>query len=182
MSTPMQKLGEHLTREPASVLHLYELPDAFDAIEAELLENGGELTPELEARLEALEGTLETKAERICRVIRNNDASAKAFKDEMDRLGAHRQTHENVVKRLKGYLQSVLTRMGRDKLAAGMFKVAIQNNSRPSITWTGSMEDLPPGFKRVRIEMDGDAAYDAHRAAALPEGFEVVTGKHLRIR
>lgn len=182
-NTAMQQLGEVLTRDPAPVIRLYELPDEFEAIEAELMENGGELTPEIEARIDALELALDQKAGRICRMIRNHDASARAYDEEIDRLKAHKQTHEITVKRLKDYLHTTMNRLERIEIAAGIFKVVLQNNSRPAIRWTGDVNDIPEPFKRVRVELDGDAAYNVVKGGGtLPDGFEVVRGQHVRIR
>lgn len=183
MSTPLEKFGKALTHEPPTILRLYEIPDAFEAIETILLENGGDLTPELEAQLDAIEGALEWKAERICRVIRNNDASADAYANEIARLQAHKRTHENTVGRLKDYMESVMVRMDRTSIAAGIFKVALQKNSRPSIRWTGDANDLPERYKRVTIEANNQVAYDDWKAdVVLPNGFEVQLGKHVRVR
>lgn len=184
MNTKLQELGEVLVKEPRAPLRLYEIADALESIEDTLLENGGELTPELEAALEALEGTLEQKAERICRVIRNHDASAKAFDAEIERLRGHKKAHENTVARLKDYLKTVLVRLDRTKVDAGVFKVALQNNSRPAIRWTLDPAAIPEQLRRVPpAEVDGDAAYEAWKKdRQLPPGFEVELGSHIRIR
>lgn len=179
----LTELGAHLMNEPARAIPLYQIPDAFEAIENALLENGGDLTPELEAELDAIEGVLEWKAERICRLIRNNEASAKAYGEEIDRLQAHKRTHENTVDRLKRYLQSTMERLDRDKINAGVFKVALQKNSRPSIRWNGDVNDIPERYKRVTVELNGATAYEDFKAdVTLPNGFEVQLGKHVRVR
>lgn len=184
MNPAMQKLGEALTQEPPrKAIRLYEITDALDNIEAALLESNGVLSDEMEAELEAMELAFDEKVERICRVITNNERTAAAYADEIDRLALHRDAHERTAKRLKEYLKGAMLVLGRDKVSAGVFKVAIQNNSRPSISWTLAPEDIPEPFKRIRVELNGTAAYDAYRdKGTLPEGFEIVNGQHVRIR
>jgi len=166
-----------------TTLRLYEIPDAYEAIEAELIENGGELTPALEAMLNALDGVLEDKAERICRIVKNHEGSAQAFDAEIARLESHKSAHTNAAKRLKDYLYATMLRLDRGKIDAGVFKLAIQKNGRPAIAWPLNTEQLPERFRRIRIELDGNAAYEAVKAGEeLPAGFIVSHGTHLRIR
>jgi hypothetical protein len=190
-ATAMQQLGEALTKEPATMLRLYELPDALEAVEAQLLEFGGELTPELEAQLEAIEGTLEIKAERICRMIANNDRAAEAYQAEIERMDAHRSAHANTASRLKKYLQSVLERLNRPKLQAGVFPVRLQLNGQPSIRLANPFE-IPERFRRVpAVEFNSSAALAELReqklipskAGEFPIGEFIVTrGQHLRYK
>jgi hypothetical protein len=187
----MTKLGEALTKEPPTMLRLYELPDALEAIEAQLLEFGGAITPELEAQLEAIEGTLEVKAERICRMIANNDRAAEAYQAEIERMDGHRQAHANTASRLKKYLQSVLERLDRPKLQAGVFPIRLQLNGQPSIRLANPFE-IPERFQRVpAVEFNSSAALAELREAKLipnkagefPIGEFIVTrGQHLRYK
>jgi hypothetical protein len=191
VSTPMAKLGNALTKEPPNVLRLYDVPDALEAIEAQLLEFGGELTPELEAQLEAIEGTLEIKAERICRLIANNDRAAEMYDAEIDRMTQHRTAHANTATRLKKYLQSVMERIGRQKLQAGVFPVRLQLNGMPSVRLANPFE-IPERFKRTpAVEFNASAALAELREAKLipnkpgefPIGEFIVTrGQHLRYK
>jgi len=66
--------------------------------------------------------------------------------------------------------------------------VRIQKNTRPSIRCASG--EVPEEFQRVRVEFDGQAAYDALKAAnRLPQepgrvqvdGLVVVLGQHVRI-
>lgn len=169
-------------KKPRPALTLYEIANAFEVVEDALLENGGDLTDEIVALLDQAEGALEWKVERICRLIRNHEGTSIAFKTERERLQAHERAHARSAESLKTYLFQQLTRIGKDKVNAGVFKVALQHNSRPSIAWQGEPDTIPGEFKRVKIELNGDAAYAAYKANALPSGFTVVTGLHVRIR
>lgn len=179
----MTELGKVLTKEPKPVLRLYEIPDAYERIEDALIEAGGIMSDELEAELNALDGAFEDKVERICRIIRSNDATAKALKEEEDRLYARKLAHENTSKRLKKYLKDNMDALGRLKVSAGIFKVAIQRNSQSSIRWTGTTEEIPAGLRRVTIEFSPSKAQELLDAGEeLPEGVVVEHGSHLRVR
>lgn len=173
----------------ATALRLYDIPEAIREIEAKIIEAEGELTPEIEAELDALEGAFDRKAEYIAVLSREAKAEATAVKQEEDRLRARRTAAENRERRLKDYLHACMTRLGVLKVDGERVKVAVQTNGRPSIEWMGEPDAIPEPFRRVTVGVDGVAAYDAWRAApeneratALPEGFRVEVGTHVRIR
>lgn len=163
-------------------LSLYDITDALLAIEDELYENGGELTEELEARMDALEGSLDSKVDRICCMIQNNQRAAEAAKAEVDRMAALAKSRTRIADGLKAYVLAMLTRLERSKVDTDRFKVRVQNNSRPAIQWTRESNDIPEPYRRVVVQLDGDKAYQEYKTSkTLPEGFEVKLGSHLRI-
>ena len=164
-------------------LRLYELPEAIRQIEAQIIDADGELTPELEAELDALEGAFEAKAEYLALLAREAKAEAASVKQEEDRLRAWRTAAENRERRIKDYLHTCMVRANIDKVDGQRAKVALQRNGRPSITWTGGEDAIPNEFRRVSVSVDGSRAYDEWKAGAtLPDGFEVEVGTHVRIR
>jgi hypothetical protein len=81
-----------------------------------------------------------------------------------------------------------MERAGTTRVETPTVKVRIQKNTRPSIRC--STAEIPEQFRRVRVEFDGAAAYDALKAAkCLPEepgrievsGLVVELGRHLRV-
>jgi len=84
---------------------------------------------------------------------------------------------------LKGYLQHWMEAIDRPKVETGLFKLSLQTNSTPSVGLTIEPSELPERFQRLRIEAAKDKICDAWKAGeTLPQGVEVVRGKHLRIR
>lgn len=170
------------TQAPPKSLTLYDIPARYRELEEQIIEADGELTPEVEAELDSLQDAFERKAEYIALLSREARAEAKAVKEEEDRLKARRTAAENRESRLKDYLQACLTRAGVDRVEGDRIKARIQDNSRPSIRWMGEEDAIPEPFKRVRVDLDGSAAYETWKdGEPLPEGFVVETGRHLRI-
>ena len=164
------------------MLKLYELPEAFRAIEAEIQANDGELPPDLEERLDALEGNLEDKADAIAALIRDAEVESIAVKVELDRLTVKRQHLTGKAERLKSYLHDQLVMMGRPNVKGARFAVRVQKNGQPAIRWTGLVDEIPDEFRRVEVSLNGHAARDFYKATgSLPDGFEVTYGTHLRI-
>lgn len=163
-------------------LRLWEISDALQEIGERIAEGGGELTPELEAELDAMEGAFEEKVERIALYIRECEANAIAVAVEEDRLAKLKRHFDAKSVGLKGYLQAYLQRTGRTSLKTSRTRVWMQKNGRPSIRYVGDISALPADYVRIKREVDTQFAYVEHKAGAkLPEGFVVTEGTHLRI-
>ena len=169
-------------------LRLYDLPDAIRALEERIIEAEGEITPEIEQELDHYGEEFERKAEYLALLSREAKAEAAAVKQEEARLKARRTAAENREKRIKNYLHVCMTRMGVPKIEGDRVKLRIQANTRPSIEWVGDEKAIPDAYKRVTVTVDSAAAYDTWKATpenerhrALPEGFRVEFGDHVRI-
>jgi hypothetical protein len=164
----------------STTLKLYEIPAAFAALDARLEDAGGELTPELAAELDALEGTLEARAEALAALIQQHQLTADAFRAEALRLAAAQAAHANAAGRLRDYLRAHLEVMGRPRLDAGAFRLRVRANPA-AIRWEGDPEAIPGPYRRVRYELDSEAARRDLAAGTLPPSFSVTRGSHLRI-
>lgn len=167
-----------------ATLTLYELGDQLQTVADTLVENGGELTPELAEQLAALEGAFEAKVERVLLYAKNLEGTAAAAKLEAARLSDLASGRANAADRLREYVKGEMERAKIDKVETLLIVARIQQNGRPSIRWTLPPDTLPVEFKKTTVTLDGDAAYKAWKAdpAVLPEGFAVERGTHLRVR
>lgn len=158
---------------------LYEIVGDLNAIAEVLNENGGELTPELEAQLDALEGAFEDKLARCALMAKNLAAESEKHKAEQERQYARQVQLTKSCAALKGYMKACMEARGVQKVA-GIAR--IQANGQPSIAWTRPIEELPAEYRRVRIEPDYKDVLTAIRAGeAIPDGFTVEHGSHLRL-
>lgn len=171
-----------MTAMPAvPMLKLWEISDELDRITLDIFESGGEITEEIEAQLEAMEGAFAEKVERVALRIRELEATADAAKSEKDRLQAMEKANKGAASSLKSYLQAYLERQGRDRVETMKVRVRIQN-STPSIRWTRDLDELPEDYRRITIAPDiARVKEEAKDGAGLPDGFERVQGRHVRI-
>ena len=160
---------------------LYAIADELAPIVEQLQESGGVLTPEIEAAFLALSGAFEDKVGNCIAHIRNLEALEKARVDEARRLRESAEVVGKAAFRLREYVQANMERVGEKKIETRLGTARVQKNSRPSIAWPGAVETIPEPFKKVTVSLDGTAAYDAHKAGTLPQGFAVEHGAHLRI-
>jgi hypothetical protein len=181
MSAPMLKLHEYVDELEAALAWIAEH-------EEQIVAAGGELPPELAELLERVEGNLTEKVRRVALVILNLTASAKAAAAEAERVAAMARSYDRQAEWLKRYLMFQMQRAGTTRVVTPTVKVRIQKNTRPSIRCASA--EIPEQFRRVRVEFDGQAAYDALKAAkCLPEvpgrmqvnGLVVELGQHVRV-
>jgi len=167
----------------ASKLRLWEIASELDVIGELIADAGGELSPDMEARLDAMEGALEEKVERIALFVRECEANEKAAAFEVERLQAIGKSFERKAAGLKGYLHRHLQRIGKTKVETARARVRVQQNSRPSIRWMSTDQPPAPYLKTQTVTTTDTAlAYEEWKAGnELPAGFVVEQGSHLRI-
>jgi hypothetical protein len=139
-------------------LTLYELGEEWHALEAALLDAGGELTPDVEAAFAAL-GHLEgAKVDSYAAVLRTFAAYATALQVEEAALRAKRHTADAAIERLKGRLLEYMRERGVRELRGHTWRAAIQRNGglRP-MALVGPVEDLPAVYRVVTVTPDWPA-------------------------
>jgi hypothetical protein len=171
---------------------LYELANMREVLDRLLEETEGELTPELEAQLDAVDGAANDKIERVGLFIREQLAHAEGIRIEETRLVARRKAHERVAEQLKHYLQQQMERLGKTKVDGLLCTVALQRNSAPTIecvvdakaVLAGPQGDLfAERVETVEYRLRRPALIDAWKAnQPLPTGVTVTLGHHVRIR
>jgi hypothetical protein len=176
-------------RAASAPLRLYEYADDLLAVRAMLLDSeDGELTPEMEAKLDAAVGNFDVKVEQVAFVIRELTAEAKAIDEEAARIAKRAKVRTNAVARLKSYLQGQLERADVRKVERPLVTVRLQANP-PSVRHVLTSEQLAgqeyAPFVRVvpeRYELDAKNVVTAWKAGEpLPEGVTVEMHSHLRI-
>ena len=146
-------------------LSLYQLDDQLAEIEDALLEAGGEIDDDTDARLGELLDAREDKVDGYIALIRTYEASATAFKEEESRLSANRRAAENAAKRLKARLLHSMTERGERELKGRLGKAKVQASGSRPVNLLVDVEDLPDELVRRTVAPDLSAI-----KAALKEG------------
>lgn len=114
---------------------LYELTQDVLALQS-LLEEG-----EIDEQvfLDSVESMgVDVKIENICKMMKNLEAKAAAYKEEIDRMNARKKTLENGVQRLKDSLLLHMTAVNAKKVEAGLFTVSVGTSKSVGI-WDETM-------------------------------------------
>ncbi len=158
---------------------LYEISDSIANLLARIDEDTGEIPDDLAASLSSLEMDFQHKAATLCRYRANARAEADGITVEIDRLTAMRNRAERKAEWIRQYLHDAMKRSGLERLEVGLWRLRIQKNSRPAISYEGN---IPNDYQRLEVVFDGARAYDDWKSGlAMPEGVVVKHGDHLRI-
>ena len=152
-----------------------------DIIDAEIAGDADEVNALVE-ELDDIYGAREAKHEGYVHVIKNALTAAEGHKAEADAFAARARALNNLAKRLKERLVDDLQSHDESVVNAGIFKIARQRNSQPSVVLDVDAEDLPEAYQKVTVEADKDALKYAINAGEVIDGVNVVTGEHIRIR
>lgn len=159
-------------------IKLYELTAQYKQLQ-ELADDLDPIT--LQDTLEAIEESIEDKAENTAKLIRSWEAEAKAIKEEEKRLAERRKALESNAKRTKEYLFEQLEIAGIQKVKRPLITVSIANNPQ-------SVEILDSTLIPSLFMIDQDPVIDKKALlAALKNGAEIdgcaiKQGKGLRIK
>jgi hypothetical protein len=170
---------------------LQDLDELIDSIQGE------EITPELEAELEAavqqLLGTRDstyeqwlTKIDNYCAAITNRHALSKQRKSEAERLSKLAATDTQRVEWMKQQLKNCLESQGVKKLSLHRFHLTIsQNGGVLPLKLVCEVDELPPQFQRIEVSPDNSAIRKALEAGDVEAQKVAQFGEretHLRVR
>lgn len=171
-----------MSTEPLYILG-EQLSVVFAEIQAELEASGGEYTPEMEARLAAVEIPWKVKVERVGLRYREQMAKAGAAGLEESRLKKRRLSLERDCDWLAAYLRGEMQRQGAERVEGALVTVRLQKNN-PAASATTDLELLDPRWVRSKTELslDREAVLVAHRAGEeLPDGIIVTRSTSVRV-
>ncbi len=95
---------------------LSQIVESMIETDRTLYDNGGEITPELEAYMASDEYDLAKKIDGYNAAFREEAARVEAIKNEIARLTALKQTAENSAKRIKEFLKYNMERLGAERV------------------------------------------------------------------
>lgn len=129
---------------------LYQIDASFQSVLDTLAENGGQLTPELEAIL-ALDGEQwAKKAEGYLRVIANRKADAQAALAETKRLDAAIERAERDVEILEQRLEQSLILRGGEKTKVATWTLSLRASESVEVDPDADLEESLVTVKTTR--------------------------------
>ena len=172
---------------------LYELTAEMAAIEDELYESGGELTPELEQELTETRESLLRKVDSYNALMQKLGAMAESAKKEAERLTKLKKTAENAQKRVKERLLWNMNVFGLEKLEGNLCKMSIRNSKSLEVDdavvlnpYLGAIEKLRktlPEWMTVEVKVNKTAIKETYKGTdILPAGVSEVSRQSLIIR
>lgn len=161
---------------------LYELSHELAAIMDAVEDNGGELTPELEAELDRVTGPIERKAEWIAKCVIEAESRAEARKAEADRLYKSARIASNAAEASRRYLMRCFAASRTERVETAVGVVAVRLNPPKVEIEPGTQ--LPAQLVRTKttVEPDREAIKAAIKAGETIPGCSLVRTRKLVIQ
>lgn len=151
-----------------SGLKLYDIPLEFAELESALVETEGELTPELEQRINDFLRAGKDKIEAAAMVVRTLEMSAETCANEAKKLQDKAASHTRNADRLKKLVLIAIDSAFQGKIKTPLFTIwgqtstaSISFDLAPEIDLK-DMEITNPDFVRVKRELAKDALKKAY--------------------
>lgn len=152
---------------------LYEMTNDYVQL-LNMVESGDFTLEEVADTLEGIQGEIDDKLQSTVCVIREMEAEANKFDEEIKRMSEIKKTYSNTADRLKEYIRFEMEKVGLDK-SKGLFSISL---GAPSIsTEVSDVDSLPEKYKKVSVSADKTAIGKALKAGEVIEGASLVEGK-----
>lgn len=161
-------------------MKLYEIAEAYKSL-ADAMEGETEI-PEINEYLAQIGDEFDSKVDNLIKVIKNNEADIKAFKEQEELFAKKRKQKEQNNDRLKNYLYGQMKDIGKNKVDTGLFTARIQKN--PASVRIVDPSRLPDKYKEevVEVKIDKRAIKNDFKELGEVEGAELVQTEGIRIR
>ena len=162
-------------------MNLFQITNEMQSIMNELIENGGELTPQLQSMLTITESQLKEKAVNYAMVIRSMDYETNVIDEEIKRLQGLKKSRQNAMERLKSVLTNAMEQCDMDAIETPTNKISFRKSQSLQIL----DETLVPKQYKTQVittKIDKNAIKQDMKNGITVDGVELITNKNLQIK
>ena len=162
-------------------MNIYQIQTEHQLLINQLIENEGELTPELETALQINKEQLESKSVDYCYVIKQFDAECDIIDNEIKRLQQAKKARENTIERLKQTLSNAMHSFEVNEIKTPLVKLSFRKSESVIVYDTNS---LPQMFKVIKVTETPDKTKikEAIKAGETVVGAELIINQNLQIK
>ena len=162
-------------------MNIYKIQNEFQLIIAEVINNEGEITPELETALTINKEQLQSKAIDYCYVIKSLESDCEQIDNEIARLNKLKKVRSNLTDRLKNTVSSAMQLYDVEKIETPLIKLSFRNSESVEITNEQQLDACFIVTKTVTTP-DKKAIKDAIKSGVFVEGATISYNKNLQIK
>lgn len=157
---------------------LYQIQEEYQQIVNQLLDNGGEITDELEQSLAISQHELTVKGTNYALVIREFEGKEAVIDAEIERLTKLKRVFSNSADRLKHNIKAAMEAFGVDKIEGEIIKLSL---AKIPASVEIKDENLIPKFLKTEVpatwKPDKKAIKEVLESGETVLGAELITGK-----
>lgn len=162
-------------------MNIFNIQNEYKLLVSELIENGGELTPELELSLQINKDQLQSKSENYAYIIKQIDAECDIIDNEIKRLQQAKKVRENTVERLKSTLTIAMNTFEVTEIKTPLIKINFRKSESVIVY---DVNSLPQMFKTIKVTETPDKAKikEVIKNGDTVVGAELVISQNLQIK
>lgn len=116
------------------MITLFDITSEYKRIAEELIESGGEVSPELEERLQLTQNNLQEKAVNYSYIIKQSEYEVDIIDAEIERLMKMKKSRQKAVENLKERLSDAMQHFGIDEIKSPTMKLSFRKSETIEIT------------------------------------------------
>ena len=162
-------------------MNIYNIQSEYQQLVNELIENGGEITPELELALQINKDNFHSKSENYAYITKQFDGEMDIIDNEIKRLQQAKKSREKTIERLKATIEMAMKTFEIDKIETPLIKISFRNSESVEVT---DVNDLPNEFKVIKLTESADKLKikDALKSGMFISGCSIKTNRNLQIK
>jgi hypothetical protein len=162
-------------------ISIYQIEQSYNQLAEQLIDNDGELTPELSEQLAITEEQLQNKSVAYSFVIKQMDADIDTIDAEIKRLQAAKKQREKASDCLKDRIKHAMDTFQIEEIKTPLVKINFRKSESVEVE---DVNSLPAAYKVVKVTEQADKAAIK---AALKDGVDIIgcsiaTHRNLQIK
>jgi hypothetical protein len=162
-------------------LTIYQIEQSYNQLAEQLIDNDGELTPELSEQLAITEEQLQNKSVAYSFVIKQMDADIDIIDAEIKRLQAAKKQREKATEYLKDRIKHAMDLFEIEEIKTPLVKINFRKSETVEVD---DVNALPYAYKTVKVVETADkvAIKEAIKNGADIIGCSIATHRNLQIK
>ena len=162
-------------------MNIFNIQSEYQQLVNQLIENGGEITPEIELALQINKDNFHSKSENYGYITKQFDGEMDIIDNEIKRLQQAKKTREKTIERLKDTIELAMLTFDIDKIETPLIKISFRKSESVEVS---DVNELPNEFKVIKLTESADKLKikDALKSGMLIEGCSIKTNRNLQIK
>lgn len=160
---------------------IFNIQTEYKSIIKALIDNGGELTDELQTEIEISQKELYKKTESYSWAIKEIDGEISIIKEEIERLQGLINSRDKAIKRMKDVILNAMETFEIDKIETPLIKISIRESEAVEVINEAQIPDIY--FSKKTTEMLSKTMIkEAIKSGASIDGAIIKINKSLQIK
>ena len=162
-------------------MNLFNIQHEYLLLVNQIIENGGEVTPQQELNLQITRDQLQDKGTNYAFVIKKLDAECDIIDAEIKRLSELKKVRQNACERLKSNISHAMQIFEVDKIESPLIKLSFRKSQSVNVA---DVNSLPSEYKTIKVTETADKLKikQALLNGEKIEGCEIINSQNLQIK